>query len=106
VPVSLDVRLHERLPTAVEVAAYFVVSEALVNVQKHADAKHARVHLRIQDGDLIVEIADDGRGGASLGGGTGLSGLRDRIAALDGTLVVTSPAGGPTIVRAEIPCGS
>ena len=106
VPVSLDVRLDERLPTAVEVAAYFVVSEALVNVQKHADAKHARVHLRIQDGSLIVEIADDGRGGASLEGGTGLAGLRDRIAALDGALVVTSPAGGPTIVRAEIPCAS
>lgn len=106
VPVSLDVRVDERLPAAVEVAAYFVVSEALVNVQKHAEAQHARVHLRLQDGSLIVEVADDGRGGASLEAGSGLAGLRDRVAALDGTLVVTSPAGGPTVVRAEIPCAS
>jgi signal transduction histidine kinase len=83
-----------------------VVSEALVNVQKHADARHARVHLRLHDGSLIAEVADDGRGGAHLGAGSGLSGLRDRVAALDGTLVVSSPEGGPTIVRAEIPCAS
>jgi signal transduction histidine kinase len=106
VPVSLDVRLEERLPTAVEVAAYFVVSEALVNVQKHAEAQHARVHLRLQEESLVVEVVDDGRGGADLEAGTGLPGLRDRVAALDGTLVVTSPRGGPTIVRAEIPCAS
>ena len=106
VPVSLDVRLGDRLPTAVEVAAYFVVSESLVNVQKHADASHASVHLRRQADRLIVEVADDGRGGADLGGGSGLVGLRDRVAALDGILSLTSPAGGPTIVRAEIPCAS
>jgi signal transduction histidine kinase len=106
VPVSLDVRLDERVPTAVEVAAYFVVSESLVNVQKHAEATHATVHLRVQDGRLVVEIADDGSGGADIGAGSGLAGLRDRVAALDGTLVVTSPDGGPTIVRAEIPCAS
>ena len=106
VPVSLDVRLDARMPTAVETAAYFVVSESLVNVQKHADATHASVHLRLQDGHLVVEIADDGRGGADLGGGSGLAGLRDRVAALDGTLAVTSPDGGATIVRAEIPCAS
>lgn len=106
VPVSLDVRVGERLPAAVEVAAYFVVSEALVNVQKHAEAQHAGVHLRLRDGRLIVEVADDGRGGASLDAGSGLAGLRDRVAALDGTLVVTSPDGGPTIVRAEVPCAS
>ena len=106
IPVSVDVRLDERVPTAVEAAAYFVVSESLVNVQKHADATHAGIHLRLQDGRLIVEIADDGRGGAEVGSGSGLAGLRDRVAALDGTLVVTSPAGGPTIVRAEITCAS
>jgi signal transduction histidine kinase len=106
VPVSLDVRLDGRVPTAVETAAYFVVSESLVNVQKHADATHASVHLRLQDARLIVEITDDGRGGAELGAGSGLAGLRDRVAALDGTLVVTSPEGGPTVVRAEIPCAS
>ena len=106
VPVSLDVSLGDRLPTAVEVAAYFVVSESLVNVQKHADAAHASVHLRRQGERLIVEVADDGRGGADRGGGSGLGGLRDRVAALDGTLSLTSPDGGPTIVRAEIPCAS
>ena len=106
IPVSLDVRLDERVPSAVEVAAYFVVSESLVNVQKHADATHASVHLRLQDDRLIAEIADDGRGGAAIGAGSGLAGLRDRAAALDGTVIVTSPDGGPTIVRAEIPCAS
>ena len=106
IPVSLDVRLGPRLPDAVEVAAYFVVSEALVNAQKHADAASATVHVRRQADTLAVEVADDGRGGAAVGAGSGLSGLRDRVAALDGTLVVTSPPGGPTIVRAEIPCGS
>ncbi len=106
IPVSLDVRLDGRVPSAVEVAAYFVVSESLVNVQKHADATHANVHLRLQGDHLIAEIADDGRGGAAIDAGSGLAGLRDRVAAVDGTLVVTSPDGGPTIVRAEIPCAS
>jgi signal transduction histidine kinase len=106
IPVSLDVRLGARLPDAVEVAAYFVVSEALVNAQKHAQAASATVQLRRQADTLVVEVADDGRGGAAIGAGSGLSGLRDRVAALDGTLVVTSPPGGPTIVRAELPCGS
>jgi signal transduction histidine kinase len=106
IPVSLDVRLDGRVPSAVEVAAYFVVSESLVNVQKHGYATHASVHLRLQDDRLVAEIADDGRGGAAIGAGSGLAGLRDRVAALDGTLVVTSPDGGPTMVRAEIPCAS
>ncbi len=106
IPVSLDVRLDGRVPSAVEVAAYFVVSESLVNVQKHADATHANVHLRLQGDHLIAEIADYGRGGAAIDAGSGLAGLRDRVAAVDGTLVVTSPDGGPTIVRAEIPCAS
>ena len=75
-------------------------------MQKHADAAHASVHLRRQGERLIVEVADDGRGGADRGGGSGLGGLRDRVAALDGTLSLTSPDGGPTIVRAEIPCAS
>lgn len=106
VPISLDVRLDGRVPSAVETAAYFVVSESLVNVQKHANATRASVHLRLHDARLIVEIADDGHGGADPGAGSGLAGLRDRVAALDGTLAVTSPEGGPTVVRAEIPCGS
>ena len=103
VPVRVSVRLEGRLPEAVEAAAYFVVVEALTNVAKHANATEARVLGRCVDGWLIVEVVDDGDGGAIAGGGTGLAGLRDRVAALDGRLTVESPAGGPTTVRAEIP---
>jgi signal transduction histidine kinase len=106
VPVSVDVELPERVPPAVEVASYFVVSEALTNVQKHARATRATVHARVQDGRMVVEVADDGVGGADAAAGSGLAGLRDRVAALDGRLVVASPPGGPTVVRAEIPCAS
>jgi signal transduction histidine kinase len=106
VPVSLDVQLPGRLPEPVEVAAYFVASEALTNVQKHAEATTASLHARVQDGKLVVEVADDGRGGAGADGGSGLAGLAARVAALDGRLLATSPPGGPTVVRAEIPCES
>jgi len=105
IPVEVDILLPERLPTAVEVAAYFVVAESLVNVQKHSEATRATVHARVQGDRLILEVSDDGRGGADPAGG-GLTGLRDRVAALDGTLTVSSPTGGPTLVRAEIPCAS
>ena len=105
VPVSLEVRLPERLPEAVEVAAYFVASEALTNVQKHAGATTASLHARVQDGRLVVEVSDDGRGGASAAQGSGLAGLVARVDALDGRLLVASPPNGPTVVRAEIPCG-
>jgi signal transduction histidine kinase len=104
IPVSVDVHLPDRVPAAVEVAAYFVVSESLANVQKHASATTASVHVRVQGGRLVVEVGDDGRGGADPALGSGLAGLRDRVAALDGTLTVASPPGGPTLVRAEIPC--
>ena len=104
IPVELDVTLAERLPAAVETAAYFVVSEALANVAKHAHATHARVHVRREpSGTAVVEIADDGGGGADLGGGSGLRGLADRVGALDGTLALQSPAGGGTLVRACFP---
>jgi signal transduction histidine kinase len=106
VPVSVDVRLPGRVPPAVEVAAYFVVSEALANVQKHASARRATVDVGVRDGRLVVEICDDGHGGADPALGSGLAGLRDRVAALDGSLTVVSPPGGPTTVRAEIPCAS
>ncbi|MFN8222642.1 MAG: sensor histidine kinase [Gaiellales bacterium] len=105
IPVDLDVSLPERLPTAVEVAAYFVVAETLTNVQKHSGAARVTVHARVQGDRLIVEVGDDGQGGADPAG-AGLTGLRDRVAALDGTLAVLSPAGGPTTIRAEIPCAS
>jgi signal transduction histidine kinase len=106
VPVWLDVRLPARLPEAVEVAAYFVASEALANVQKHAGATTASLHAGVEGGTLVVEVRDDGRGGATPALGSGLAGLSARVAALDGRLVVESPPGGPTTVRAEIPCAS
>jgi len=106
VPVSLEVRLPERLPEAVEVAAYFVAAESLTNVQKHAEATTASLQVRVQDGRLVVEVTDDGRGDAAAVRGSGLDGLAARVTALDGRLLVTSPAGGPTVVRAEIPCVS
>ena len=107
IPMSVDVRLPQRvLPPSVEVAAYFVVSESLANLQKHSRATRAGVRVHSLDGRLVVEVEDDGSGGADPMRGTGLAGLRDRVAALDGTLTVTSPAGGPTLVRAEIPCAA
>jgi signal transduction histidine kinase len=93
----------ERASDAVERAAYFVVAEALANVAKHSRASHAEVHVRREGPLLVVEVRDDGRGGASLLPAGGLTGLAGRVEALDGRLAVTSPEGGPTDVRAEIP---
>ena len=106
VPVTLEVELPERVPPAVEVAAYFVVAETLANIAKHSAATRATVRIEVQDSTLVVEVSDDGRGGADTSAGTGLRGLADRVAALDGRLRVASPEGGPTLVRAEIPCAS
>ena len=93
----------ERFPPAVESAAYFVAAEALANVAKYAHASQTRVAAEVVDGELVVEIADDGIGGASLGVGTGLAGLADRVAALDGNLRIDSPVGFGTRVTARIP---
>ena len=101
-PVEIDSSVEERLPGPVEAAAYFVVAEALTNVVRHADADRAEVGIRRENGRLLVEVRDDGCGGAN-GGGSGLRGLGDRIAALDGRLEVQSPAGDGTVVRASIP---
>jgi PAS domain S-box-containing protein len=105
--IPLEVALRglpeERLPTAVEASAYFVVSEALTNVVKHSGAGLATVRVEVAEASLTVEVADDGAGGAEMGGGTGLAGLADRVAALDGELTVTSAPGAGTTVRAEIP---
>lgn len=112
IPVAVDAQVTERLSPVVETAAYFVVAESLTNVAKHAPAAAAQVTLAERDGTLIVEIADDGPGGAresdraAGAGATGLAGLRRRVEALDGTLRVTSPDGVGTAVRAELPCGS
>jgi signal transduction histidine kinase len=104
VPVTLDCANHERLPEAVEVAAYFVVSEALTNVAKYAQASHADIAVHRANGTVTVDVTDDGIGGADTSRGSGLRGLSDRVAALDGTLSVESPPGRGTHVRVEIPC--
>jgi GAF domain-containing protein len=103
---SLPVSVHapvERLPAGVEATAYFVVSEALTNVVKHARAAGAEVTARVESGTLVVEVCDDGVGGARGDHGTGLGGLEDRVSALDGRLVVESPPGGGTRVCASLP---
>jgi signal transduction histidine kinase len=105
-PVDVSVLVATRPSPTVEAVAYFVVSEALTNIAKHSHAHRARVSaLRMQD-TLIVEIVDDGVGGARLEPGSGLSGLRDRARSVDGTFSLTSPPGGPTALRVELPCES
>ncbi|MEV7600698.1 histidine kinase [Kitasatospora sp. NPDC089797] len=94
------------VPARIEVAVYFVVTEALTNAAKHARAGSVSVTLARAGGTLRARITDDGRGGAAEGGGTGLRGMRQRIEAVDGTLRVQSPPGGPTVITVECPCGS
>jgi len=106
VPTSLEYELTAPLPEQVELAAYFVVCEALANVAKYAQAGHATIRVRRFDGLAEVEVADDGVGGADESHGSGLRGLADRVEALDGRLRVSSPAGVGTTVRAEFPCAS
>jgi signal transduction histidine kinase len=106
VPVRVTVDMTERAPPAVETAMYFVLAEALANVARHAVARVAMVDVRRTGDRVVVRVADDGRGGADPETGTGLTGLRERLAALDGTLWVSSPPGGPTVLIAEVPCGS
>jgi PAS domain S-box-containing protein len=101
-PVELDVT-DTPLETSVSAAAYYIVSEALTNVAKYADATRAAVRVRETDRELVVVVEDDGRGGADPSGGTGLAGLADRVAAFDGTLTIDSPRGGGTRLRAELP---
>jgi signal transduction histidine kinase len=106
VPVEVVASPDERLPGAVEAAAYFVVSECLANIGKHANADTATVAVSARNGHVTVEVADDGVGGAELNGGTGMQGLADRVGALSGTLAVDSPAGVGTRVTAMIPLGA
>jgi signal transduction histidine kinase len=104
-PTTVSVQAGGRLAPAVESAAYFVVAEALTNAVKHSGATRLTVRVE-RDGDrLAVEVSDNGRGGADPDG-SGLTGLRKRVEALDGELRIASPAGGPTLLRAEVPCGS
>jgi signal transduction histidine kinase len=95
----------ERLPAPVETTAYFVVAEALTNAAKHARCSHAEVAVWVEDGWTVVEVRDDGVGGADTSGGTGLRGLADRVSALGGALEIESPAGRGTVIRARIALG-
>jgi signal transduction histidine kinase len=104
---AADVELDGRLSAGVETAAYYVVSEALTNAAKHSGAAEARVTVRrLEQQLLVVEVADDGAGGAEVGSGTGLRGLADRVEALGGRLTVVSPPGDGTVLTVELPCES
>jgi signal transduction histidine kinase len=104
-PTNVDVDLDGRLPAPVELAAYFTIAEALTNAVKHAQARQAKVRVWRDNGRLRIEVRDDGLGGADPAG-HGLDGLSKRLAALDGTLAIASPKGGPTVLYAEVPCAS
>ena len=104
VPVTVDSRL-DRLQPEIEATAYFVAAEALTNVAKHSQASTAAITASSADGTLVIEIADDGIGGAAADGGTGLRGLADRVEAQGGRLRIVSPDGGGTRIVGEIPCG-
>ncbi|HWU06252.1 MAG TPA: ATP-binding protein, partial [Streptomyces sp.] len=103
VPVTVTVDLHTRPAQAIEGIAYFTVSELLQNISKHAHATHATVDVWRASDRLMLQVTDDGRGGAGVTTGSGLAGLTERLDAVDGILVVDSPAGGPTAVTAELP---
>jgi signal transduction histidine kinase len=105
-PVQLRCGLNGRLPEPVETTAYYVAAEALTNIVKHAEATSVGIDIDHRDGCLVVSVTDDGRGGADPTRGTGLSGLTDRLHALDGTLQVTSPPGHGTTLTARLPCAS
>ncbi|MCF3167102.1 sensor domain-containing protein [Streptomyces violaceoruber] len=104
VPVDLDLDLPHRFLEAVESAVYFAVCEALANVAKHSRATRAAVEARVEGGRLDVRVRDNGVGGADKAGGTGLEGVADRLAVLGGRLLVSSPSGGPTVLRVLVPC--
>ena len=104
IPVAVDAHLAGRLPSQIENTAYFVVAEALTNIAKHSGATSAIVTARQHHGVLTVEISDNGHGGADPRRGTGLTGLADRIAVTGGRMLLSSPPGGPTVLRVEVPC--
>jgi signal transduction histidine kinase len=106
VPVQLDIDVTRRPPASIESAAYYIVTEALTNVAKHADATSARVSIARRGDRLAIDISDNGRGGADAANGTGLTGLAERVNGLGGWFNVMSPPGGPTSVMVELPCGS
>jgi signal transduction histidine kinase len=103
IPVDVEVTVDPRPPAPVETTTYFIVSETLTNIAKHAGADRASVRVTRDDETVVVEILDNGHGGASVRPGGGLAGLADRAATIDGVLTVVSPVGGPTVVRADLP---
>jgi signal transduction histidine kinase len=103
VPVKVTADLPSRPAAAIEGIAYFTVSELLQNISKHSGARSASVDVWRSENRLLIQVRDDGRGGASLEGGSGMRGLAERLGAVDGLFVVDSPAGGPTVVTAELP---
>jgi len=103
IPVHLDLDLEARLPEPVEVAAYYVASEALANTAKHSQATRIEVSLAQRSGQVLLMIRDDGVGGASVDRGSGLVGLTDRVEALGGSIRVDSSTGGGTRITAELP---
>ncbi|MEU4419091.1 sensor domain-containing protein [Actinoplanes sp. NPDC024001] len=105
-PCSLDVDLPVRCAVSVEATAYFVVAEALTNAVKHSGATSVTVSVRIDGDKLMIRVGDDGQGGADESAGSGLAGIRRRVEAHDGRFTLTSPAGGPTTMDVELPCGS
>jgi signal transduction histidine kinase len=106
ISIEVDVALPRRPSAAIETIAYFVIAEALTNIAKHSNATRAAVLVRPHKGAVVVEVTDDGVGGARPTQGGGLAGLHDRLQAVDGHLTVSSPEGGPSVVRAELPCAS
>lgn len=106
VPCRIDVEVPERCAASVEATAYFVVAEALTNIARHSGAAHAAVTVEGHGDRLHLCVEDDGRGGADPDGGSGLTGIRRRVAAHDGTFSLASPSGGPTTLKVDLPCGS
>ncbi|MEV4127461.1 sensor domain-containing protein [Nocardia sp. NPDC049707] len=105
VPTRILVAIGDGIPAPVEAAVYFVVTEALTNIDRHSGATRAHVDVRMADDHIVVEIHDNGRGGIDESRGTGVAGMRRRLEALDGVLTVDSPPGGPTILQVACPCG-
>ena len=103
IPVELDIDIQSRLPAPIEAAAYYVISEALTNVQKYAHASLAKVNVTLRDDEIVLEVVDNGVGGADATQGSGLQGLADRVDALAGSIAIDSPSGGGTSLRARIP---
>jgi signal transduction histidine kinase len=106
VPCDVDVDVPGRCAASVEATTYFVVAETLTNVAKHSGARHVTVTVRRRGGRLLLQVVDDGHGGADEQHGSGITGIRRRLEAYDGHLTLTSPPGGPTTLQAELPCGS